>query len=61
MVRAFFGTHGLFLLSKYLLIFSKCDIIKAANCRSRLLAYFSFSYVQTMQNGEVDLKQIPII
>ena len=34
---------------------------KAGNARSKLLAYRSFSYIQTMPNGEVDFAQFLII
>ena len=35
-------------------------IKKAGNARRKLLAYRSFFYIQTMQNGKVDFAQFPI-
>ena len=49
---AFFSLKILLIFLKYFLNFFK----KAGNARRRLLAYPSFSYIETMQNGKVDFE-----
>ncbi|MBE6665008.1 MAG: hypothetical protein E7603_02130 [Ruminococcaceae bacterium] len=34
---------------------------KVGNARSKLLAYPSFAYIQTMQNGKIHFAQFPMV